>query len=248
MQGCLQLRGKFSASCKTAAVLHFPKGHGFLRNLLLRGVCTCCEDSLCLHLWQKLWSGHLQQCLCFSCSLPSVSLKLTHLSGFHLVYSNILWDKARDKLPLMLKGFLFLCFEKAFKKSNKYLRLNLVSALGVTVNLSLGGVIKRWGSLVCLLLLPRSWKAIWKLFWVFGCDCTVPDGKVFGDSVFIWQDFRVKPTSWFLTANPTVVAVCYGSWALLSVSVTTNMLSLQLRSCQLESLTITRGVTPVQTP
>lgn len=100
---------------------------------LLGGVCTHCEDSLYLDPWQRLCLAACSN----ACAEPA------HLSGFQLVYSNVLWDKAWDKLSLVLKGFfLFPCFEKAFKKSNKYLDMYLMSALRMTVNLSLRGVRK----------------------------------------------------------------------------------------------------------
>lgn len=198
---------------------------------LLGGVCTRCEDSFYLHAWQRLLAAMPVLTLFTSDWKPEP----THLSGFQFVYSNV-WDKDWDKFYLMLEWGVFLlpCFKKAFKKSNKYLKLCLVSALRMTVNLSLWGVFyKRAKAHGCV--------------WLFWCDCIVSDGKVFGDSPFHLTDFHVEPTSWILIANPAVVTMHCGSWALLSLSVTTNTLSLQRCFWQLDSLMVTFGVTPVQT-
>lgn len=91
----------------------------------------------------KVVSGCLQQCLHLPCSLPSGSLNPRICQHFGLFTQMFFETKLEINFLWCWRIFFFPCFEKAFKNSNKYLKLYLVSSLRIPVNLSLSSVIKQ---------------------------------------------------------------------------------------------------------
>lgn len=95
----------------------------------------------------KAVSGCLQQCLWLPCSLLRGSLNSHTYWDFSLFTQmffasqfeiNFLWCWSF----VWFWCFLYPCFDKTFKKSNKYLQLYTVNALRMAVNLSLKAVYK----------------------------------------------------------------------------------------------------------
>lgn len=241
----LELPGNFSRAAATG--LHLPKGFlDFWGTSFGR-----CSYSLWLQFvfasLTKVVSGCLQQCLCLPYSLSRRNLD-THISGFQLVYLNVLWFTVSDNCSLILKFclvwffsvlrfFLFPCFEKAFKKCSKYLQLCVVNVLRMAVNLSLKAVYKTAETQWWCCQDNENSEAFLTLYVIVQFQ----KGKCWRIPYYIWQIFMSSLQADFWL--PTLQQCACSSWAQLScLSPPTHS-----QFCQLDSLMVTLGVTPVQT-